>query len=86
MGGSTAFEDQAIDYDMTAKVPSEVFGAAANQFVAGLLGQANQAVGGNLQVPEVIDHGEDDGHHRQAGGETRVRRWHQQREGGRRNR
>ena len=55
VGGSTAFEDQAIDYDMTAKVPSEVFGAAANQFVAGLLGQANQAVGGNLQVPEVID-------------------------------
>ena len=55
VGGSTAFADQAIDYDMTAKIPSDIFGAQANQAVAGLLGQANQAIGANFQVPQELD-------------------------------
>ncbi|MCB9168092.1 MAG: AsmA family protein [Flavobacteriales bacterium] len=55
VGGSTAFADQAIDYDMKAKVPTDIFGAQANQFVAGLLGQANQALGSNFQAPAEID-------------------------------
>lgn len=55
VGGSTAFADQAIDYDMTAKVPSDIFGAAAAQTVSGLLGQANRAVGSNFEVPAELD-------------------------------
>jgi hypothetical protein len=55
VGGSTAFADQAIDYDMTAKLPSDIFGAGASQAVAGLLGQANKAVGTNFEVPKEID-------------------------------
>ncbi|HRH37566.1 MAG TPA: AsmA-like C-terminal region-containing protein, partial [Flavobacteriales bacterium] len=55
VGGSTAFADQAIDYDMKAKVPSDMFGSGATQAVAGLLGKANQAVGGNFQVPKDLD-------------------------------
>lgn len=55
VGGSTAFADQAIDYDMKAKVPSDIFGAAAAQTVSGLLGQANRAVGSNFQVPAELD-------------------------------
>lgn len=53
--GSTAFADQTIDYDMTAKVPSDMFGAQATQFVSGLLGQANQAIGSNFTVPAELD-------------------------------
>ncbi len=55
VGGSTAFADQAIDYDMTAKVPSDMFGAQASQLVGGLLGQANQALGSNFTVPAELD-------------------------------
>ncbi|MBL7964367.1 MAG: AsmA family protein [Flavobacteriales bacterium] len=55
VGGSTAFADQAIDYDMKAKVPTDMFGAAANQVVSGWLGQANQAIGSNFQVPAELD-------------------------------
>lgn len=55
IGGSTAFADQAIDYDLTAKVPSDMFGAGATQLVSGLLGQANKAVGGNLSLPKELD-------------------------------
>lgn len=55
VGGSTAFADQAIDYDMKAKVPSDIFGAGAAQAVAGLLGQANKAVGANFEVPKELD-------------------------------
>ncbi len=55
VGGSTAFADQAIDYDMTAKLPSDIFGAGAAQAVAGLLGQANKAAGTNFEVPKEID-------------------------------
>jgi hypothetical protein len=53
--GSTAFADQAIDYDMACKVPSDLFGAQATQFVSGLLGQANKAVGADFKVPEELD-------------------------------
>ena len=55
VNGSTAFADQAIDYDMRSKVPSDMFGAQANQLVAGWLGQANQAIGSNFQVPAELD-------------------------------
>jgi hypothetical protein len=55
VGGSTAFADQAIDYDMTAKVPTVLFGSAANQLVSGWLGQASGALGTTIQMPEKID-------------------------------
>lgn len=55
VGGSTAFADQAIDYDMKAKVPSDMFGAGAATAVAGLLGRANSAIGSNFQVPAELD-------------------------------
>lgn len=55
VGGSTAFADQAIDYDMKAKVPSDMFGAGAATAVAGLLGKANSAIGANFQVPAELD-------------------------------
>ena len=54
VGGSTAFSDQAIDYDMKAKVPTDMFGAGASQIAAGLLGQLNHAVGSNAQLPKEI--------------------------------
>ena len=53
--GSTGFEKQDIDYDMSAKIPSDIFGSGATQAVAGLLGKANQAIGGNFQVPKELD-------------------------------
>ncbi|MBL7952886.1 MAG: AsmA family protein [Flavobacteriales bacterium] len=55
VGGSTAFADQAIDYDMKAKIPSDMFGAGAATAVAGLLGKANSALGANFQVPAELD-------------------------------
>ncbi len=55
IGGSTAFADQTIDYDMTAKVPSDMFGTGAAQAVSGLLGKANQAIGSNIELPKEID-------------------------------
>jgi hypothetical protein len=55
VGGSTAFADHAIDYDMNAQVPSDMFGAAAAQTVAGLLGRANSALGSNFTVPAELD-------------------------------
>lgn len=55
VGGSTAFADQAIDYDMKAKLPSDMFGAGAATAVAGLLGKANAAIGSNFQVPAELD-------------------------------
>jgi len=55
VGGSTAFADQAIDYDMKAKIPSDMFGAGAAAAVSGLLGKANSAIGANFQVPAELD-------------------------------
>ena len=55
VGGTTAFEDQAIDYNMKAKIPSDIFGAGAASAVAGLLGKANSAIGSNFQVPAELD-------------------------------
>ena len=55
VGGSTAFADQAIDYDMKVKIPTAMFGAAASDLVGGLLGQANKAIGGDFKMPENID-------------------------------
>jgi uncharacterized protein involved in outer membrane biogenesis len=55
VGGTTAFEDQAIDYALTAKMPTDLFGAQANQLVGGLLGKANSALGSNFQAPQYLD-------------------------------
>ncbi len=55
VGGSTAFADQAIDYDMKTKIPTKLFGNAANELVSGWLGQANKALGADFKVPEQID-------------------------------
>ena len=55
VGGSTAFADQAIDYDMKAKVPTAMFGAAAAQTAGSLLGEANKFLGSNIKVPEDLD-------------------------------
>lgn len=55
VGGSTAFADQAIDYDMKAKVPTAMFGAAAAQTAGSLLGEANRFLGSNIKVPEDLD-------------------------------
>ena len=40
---------------MTAKIPTEMFGGAANQAVAGLLGQAGGLIGTKLELPKEID-------------------------------
>jgi hypothetical protein len=55
VGGSTAFADHAIDYDMKAKVPGDMFGQGASQTIAGLLGKANEAIGSNFAVPAELD-------------------------------
>ena len=55
VGGSTAFADQAIDYDMTAKVPTAMFGAAAAQVAGNLLGEANRFLRSDLKVPTELD-------------------------------
>ncbi|MFT3885759.1 MAG: AsmA-like C-terminal region-containing protein [Flavobacteriales bacterium] len=55
VGGSTAFADQAIDYNVKAKVPSDMFGVGATQLASSLLGQLNSAVGSNAQLPAELD-------------------------------
>lgn len=55
VGGSTAFADQAIDYDMTAKIPTAMFGAAAAQTAGSLLGEANRFLRSDLKVPTELD-------------------------------
>jgi uncharacterized protein involved in outer membrane biogenesis len=47
--------DQTIDYDLKTKVPTKLLGGDVNTFVNGLLGQANQAVGSDFSVGEVMD-------------------------------
>lgn len=55
VGGSTAFADHSIDYDMKAKIPTSMFGAAAAQTAGSLLGEANRFLGANMQVPTELD-------------------------------
>lgn len=55
VGGSTAFADHSIDYDMKAKIPTAMFGAAAAQTAGNLLGEANRFLGANMQVPTELD-------------------------------
>lgn len=55
VGGSTAFADHSIDYDMKAKIPTAMFGAAAAQTAGNLLGEANRFLGSNMQVPAELD-------------------------------
>jgi len=51
--GSTGF-DQTIDYNWKMTVPTEMFGAQANNMVGSLLGQANAAAGTNLSMPKTV--------------------------------
>ena len=51
--GSTGF-DQTIDYNWKMDVPTEMFGAQANNMVAGLLGQASSALGTTVSMPKSI--------------------------------
>lgn len=53
--GSTAFADQAIDYDMRAKLPTKAFGAAAARTAGSLLGETNRFLGANIKVPDELD-------------------------------
>ncbi|MFZ1694379.1 MAG: AsmA-like C-terminal region-containing protein [Flavobacteriales bacterium] len=55
VSGSTGFANQDIDYDMKAKIPTDVFGSGAAQAVGGLLGKANSAIGADFQVPKELD-------------------------------
>ena len=51
--GSTGF-DQTIDYNWKMNVPTEMFGAQANNMVAGLLGQASSAIGTSVSMPKTV--------------------------------
>jgi hypothetical protein len=51
--GSTGF-DQTIDYNWKMTVPTEMFGAQANNMVAGLLGQASSAIGTTVSMPKTV--------------------------------
>lgn len=51
--GSTGF-DQTIDYNWKMDIPTEMFGSQANTMVAGLLGQANTAIGANVSMPKTV--------------------------------
>jgi cell division septum initiation protein DivIVA len=51
--GSTGF-DQTIDYNWKMTVPTEMFGAQANNMVAGLLGQASSAIGTTVSLPKTV--------------------------------
>lgn len=53
--GSTAFADQAIDYTLKTKVPTDMFGADAGELVGGLLGQVNKTLGTSTQLPKDLD-------------------------------
>lgn len=55
VSGSTAFEDQAINYTLKTKVPTDMFGADAGQLVGGLLGQVNSTLGTDTQLPKELD-------------------------------
>jgi uncharacterized protein involved in outer membrane biogenesis len=51
--GSAGF-DQTIDYNWKMTVPTEMFGAQANNMVAGLLGQASSAIGTTVSMPKTV--------------------------------
>lgn len=53
--GTTAFEDQAIDYTLKAKVPTAMFGSGAEELLSGLVGKLNTAVGAHVAMPETVD-------------------------------
>jgi hypothetical protein len=76
VGGSTAFADQAIDYDMKAKIPSDMFGAGCSFCGGGLAGQGEQRDRGQLpSACRIGPDGQDHRYHRQADREAGVRRW-----------
>ncbi len=51
--GSHGF-DQTLDYVLKLNAPTSAMGGAANQAIAGLFSQANQALGTNAAVPDRI--------------------------------
>jgi hypothetical protein len=53
ISGSTGL-DQSIDYKWVIEIPKSMFGGAANSALTGLLNQANQAAGTNLQVGDKV--------------------------------
>ena len=76
VGGSTAFEDQAIDYDMKAKIPSDIFGAGAAGAVAGLARARRTArSGATSKYRGTGCHRQDHRYHRQADHKAGVRWW-----------
>ena len=53
VSGTTGF-DQSIDYDMQMEVPKAKLGTQANDVMSSLLGKANNAVGSNITIPDII--------------------------------
>lgn len=53
INGSTGL-DQSIDYKWVMEIPKSMFGSAANNALTGLLNQANQAAGTNVQVGDKV--------------------------------
>jgi hypothetical protein len=54
ISGSTGL-DQSIDYKWVMEIPKSMFGSAANTALTGLLNQANQAAGTNVQLGEKVN-------------------------------
>ncbi len=54
ISGSTGL-DQSIDYKWVMEIPKSMFGGAANTALTGLLNQANQAAGTNVQLGEKVN-------------------------------
>jgi hypothetical protein len=76
VGGSTAFADQAIDYDMKAKIPSDMFGAACGRCGGRTCWARRTARSGQLpSTCRAGPHHQDHRYHRQADRETGVRWW-----------
>lgn len=55
VSGSTAFEDQSLDYLIKAKVPTNMFGPDAGQLISGLIGQLGGLVGNSSGIPSELD-------------------------------
>lgn len=54
VSGTTGM-DQSIDYDLKTKIPTKLLGGDVNGFVNGILGQANQSLGSDMKVGDVMD-------------------------------
>ncbi len=54
VGGSMAIEDQSLNYTMSSKIPTAMFGASPNQTVGSLLGINQQGLAG-FSLPDALD-------------------------------